>query len=56
VRLYVSDAEWLRYDFVEGPTSSNNYRGTKIIIEPYDTPEEDREDTADNYSENEDEQ
>jgi L,D-transpeptidase ErfK/SrfK len=35
VRLYVSDAEWLRYDFVEGPNESNHYRGTKIIVEPY---------------------
>lgn len=32
VRLYVNDAEWLRYDFVEGPNESNNYRGTKIIV------------------------
>lgn len=35
VRLYVSDAEWLRYNFVEGPTASNNYRGTRVIVEPY---------------------
>lgn len=32
VRLYVSDAEWLRYDFVEGPNASNNFRGTKVIV------------------------
>lgn len=35
VRLFVSDAEWLRYDFVEGPNSYNNYRGTKVIVLPY---------------------
>jgi hypothetical protein len=35
VRLYVSDAEWLRYDFVEGPDAYNNYRGTKVIVKPY---------------------
>lgn len=35
VRLYVNDAEWLRYDFVEGPTSENNYRGTRVIVRPY---------------------
>jgi hypothetical protein len=35
VRLYVNDAEWLRYDFVEGPNSENNYRGTRIIVRDY---------------------
>ena len=35
VRLYVSDAEWLRYDFVEGPNAYNGYRGTKVIVRPY---------------------
>lgn len=35
VRLYVNDAEWLRYDFVEGPDSNNNYRGTKIVVKSY---------------------
>lgn len=35
VRLYVNDAEWLRYDFVEGPSSNNNYRGTKVIVKDY---------------------
>lgn len=35
VRLHVEDAEWLRYDFVEGPNSSNGYRGTRVIIRPY---------------------
>jgi L,D-transpeptidase ErfK/SrfK len=32
VRLYVSDAEWLRYDFIEGPNESNAFRGTRIIV------------------------
>jgi hypothetical protein len=35
VRLFVSDAEWLRYDFVEGPNEDNNYRGTQVIVRPY---------------------
>jgi len=35
VRLYVNDAEWLRYDFVEDANESNNYRGTKIIVGSY---------------------
>lgn len=35
VRLFVPDAEWLRYDFVEGPRESNGYRGTKVVIMPY---------------------
>lgn len=35
VRLHVEDARWLRYDFVDGPNSSNNYRGTKVIVRPY---------------------
>jgi hypothetical protein len=43
VRLYVNDAEWLRYDFVDGPTSDNNYRGTRVIVKPYDKPEEEVE-------------
>lgn len=32
VRLFVDDAEWLRYDFVDGPDSDNDYRGTKVIV------------------------
>lgn len=36
VRLYVNDAEWLRYDFIEGPNSSNRYRGTRVIVKPYE--------------------
>jgi L,D-transpeptidase ErfK/SrfK len=35
VRLNVHDAEWLRYDFIEGPNVDNNYRGTRIIVKPY---------------------
>lgn len=32
VRLYVNDAEWLRYDFVEGPSPDNDYRGTRVLV------------------------
>ncbi len=35
VRLFVQDAEWLRYDFVEPPRATNNYRGTKVIVTSY---------------------
>lgn len=35
VRMYVNDAEWLRYDFVEGPNADNHYRGTRVIVGPY---------------------
>lgn len=35
VRLFVQDAEWLRYDFIDPPRASNNYRGTKVIVLPY---------------------
>lgn len=35
VRMYVSDAEWLRYDFIEGPNASNHYRGTRVIVKAY---------------------
>jgi|SRR5579885_1538928 hypothetical protein len=35
VRMYVNDAEWLRYDFIEGPNSGNNYRGTRVIVRDY---------------------
>lgn len=35
VRIHIDDAKWLRYHFVEGPTASNHYRGTKIIIQSY---------------------
>ena len=36
VRVHVSDAKWIRYQFAEGPNASNNYRGTLIIVKPYD--------------------
>lgn len=36
VRVHVSDAKWLRYQFVEGPNQRNQYRGTKVVIKPYD--------------------
>lgn len=35
VRMYVNDAEWLRYDFVEAPNENNNYRGTLVMVKPY---------------------
>lgn len=41
VRLYVNDAEWLRYDFAEGPSGSNGYRGTKVVVRPYADEDED---------------
>lgn len=36
VRMYVNDAEWLRYDFAEGPQAGNKYRGTRVIVKAYD--------------------
>lgn len=49
VRLFVQDAEWLRYDFVEPPMASNRYRGTKVVVLPYEKPsEDDDEATPDN--------
>lgn len=35
VRLFVQDAEWLRYEFVEPSSESNDYKGTKVIVLPY---------------------
>lgn len=35
VRLYVNDAEWLRYDFVEAPNLNNHFRGTKVLVKSY---------------------
>ncbi len=35
VRVHVDDAKWLRYQFVEGPTLANNFRGTKIVVMEY---------------------
>lgn len=36
VRMYVNDAEWLRYSFVDAPSADNNYRGTQVTVRPYD--------------------
>ena len=36
IRTFVNDAEWLRYNFIEGPSERNNFRGTKIIVLPYE--------------------
>lgn len=41
VRLYVNDAEWLRYDFVEGPNANNDYRGTRVVVKEYNDQEND---------------
>jgi L,D-transpeptidase ErfK/SrfK len=35
LRMFVNDAEWLRYDFVEGPDFSNHYRGTRVLVREY---------------------
>lgn len=35
VRMYVNDAEWLRYDFVEAPNVYNNFQGTKVWVKEY---------------------
>lgn len=35
VRLFVDDAEWLRYEFVEPPMRENHYRGTKVVVMAY---------------------
>lgn len=35
VRVHIADAQWLRYHFVEGPSSMNQYKGTKVIISQY---------------------
>jgi lipoprotein-anchoring transpeptidase ErfK/SrfK len=35
VRLHVSDAKWLRFNFAEEPTKANEQIGTKVIILPY---------------------
>lgn len=36
VRMHIDDAKWLRHHFVEGPTPSNQYRGTRVIIKAYE--------------------
>jgi hypothetical protein len=35
VRMFVSDAEWLRYEFIDPPDDNNDYRGTEVIVLPY---------------------
>lgn len=35
VRVHVSDAKWLRYQFAEAPNKANAYHGTPVIIGPY---------------------
>jgi hypothetical protein len=35
VRVHVSDAEWLRYNFVEKPNAALQYHGTLVVIRPY---------------------
>lgn len=35
VRLHVDDAKWLRFHFVEGPSSTNHYHGTRVVIKSY---------------------
>ena len=35
VRVHVPDAQWLRFQFVEGPNANNRYRGTKVVIMSY---------------------
>ncbi len=44
VRMYVSDAEWLRYDFIEGPNASNKFKGTRIVVGQYATPDKSDDD------------
>jgi hypothetical protein len=35
VRLHVSDARWIRFNFAEEPTNRNEGLGTIVIIKPY---------------------
>lgn len=35
VRMHVSDARWLRYNFVDQISNGNGYQGTLVIIRPY---------------------
>ncbi len=37
VRMFVRDAEWMRYEFIDPPEEYNNYRGTEVIVLPYET-------------------
>lgn len=40
VRMYVSDAEWLRYNFIDPPDAANGYKGTQVIVGQYAKPNE----------------
>lgn len=33
IRLFTQDAKWLNEDFIELPSSSNHFKGTKVIIQ-----------------------
>lgn len=35
IRLHVEDAEWLRFNFVDGPNEDNAYQGTRVVVKPY---------------------
>lgn len=35
VRMRVSDAKWLRYNFIDEPNAWNSYQGTLVVIRPY---------------------
>lgn len=35
VRLHTTDAEWIRFDFAQRPSSENSFRGTKVIVKAY---------------------
>jgi lipoprotein-anchoring transpeptidase ErfK/SrfK len=35
VRMHVSDAKWLRYEFIDSPSDHNNFQGTRVVILPY---------------------
>jgi hypothetical protein len=37
VRMFVRDAEWMRYEFVEPANENNNFRGTEVIVMPYNS-------------------
>ncbi len=51
VRMYVTDAEWMRYNFVEGPNEANDFRGTKVLVSnyanenPYDQADDNNDDS-----------
>jgi len=41
VRMFVRDAEWMRYEFVDPPDETNDFRGTEVIVLPYTNTEPD---------------